>query len=52
MPQLVDEFVQVAFTEVPPMPQVTELEDEEDVDVLYGRHASKLSCTVCRLKVA
>lgn len=49
--QLVDdEFVQVAG--VPPMvPQVAEELDEEEA-ALYGKHASKLSCTVCRLNVA
>lgn len=47
---LADEFVKVALTGVPSIPQVTELEDEEVA--LYGKHASKLSCTVCKLKVA
>lgn len=46
--QLVDEFVYV--TGVPLMSQVTEELDEEAA--LYGKHASKLSCTVCRLNVA
>ena len=49
LPQLVeDEFVQVAFTDVPLTPQVTELDEEA---ALYGKHASKLSCTG-RLNVA
>jgi len=34
LPQLVDELVQVVLTEVPPMPQVTELDEEEEVDAL------------------
>lgn len=52
--QLVDELVvQVAFAAVPPTPHVIEPVDEEEEEaVLYGKHASKLSCTVCRLNVA
>lgn len=48
--QLGDEVhVVAAGVDVPPTPQTIEF---EDVAALYGRHASKLSCTVCRLKVA
>lgn len=46
--QLVDEFVYV--TGVPLMSQVTEELDKGAA--LYGKHASKLSCTDCRLNVA
>ena len=48
--QLVDEFVQVTGG-VPLMPQVDADELDEEA-ALYGKHASKLSCTVCRLNVA